>query len=92
MEMVLFDRTLIKEVASAPESRLSFSSMMVKSLQIEYIFGKEAALNQYHATVLKSQLTHLLPELIPAMVEELFIGFSEDFKDVGYGSPAFVVY
>jgi len=88
---VLVDKSHFKELFDAPEDKLSFVKNSSRSLQMRYAFGKEAAVDHYHAIVVKMQLSRHIPELMPVIVDELHAACADSFKDVGTGTnlPSF---
>lgn len=68
---VVVPRQHLKEMFSAPEDLLSFTTPVVESLAAQYTFQKSVAYNQYHALVVKAELTRHIPQLMPDIVEEL---------------------
>jgi hypothetical protein len=54
---------------------------------VEHTFSKECGVDHYHAIVVKSQLTRHIPELMPAIVDELLSVFADSFGNVGNGNP-----
>jgi hypothetical protein len=61
----------LKELYSAPEEHLSFTKPVAESLELEYTFKKNIAVNQYHAIVVKTELTRHIPEKMEDIVDEL---------------------
>jgi len=74
---VVVPREHLKEMFSAPEDQLSFSTPIVDGLAIPYTFQNSVAYNQYHALVVKAELTRHLPELMPDIVDELEAAISD---------------
>lgn len=91
-DMILVDKTHYKELFDAPEEKLSFVSNASTGLELQHTFNKEIAVDHYHAWVTKVQLTRHIPELMPAIVDELLASFGDIFKDIGAGiNPLFFV-
>lgn len=68
----------LKEMFSAPEEHLSFTKPAADGLQLEYTISKSVAENQWHALVVKSELSRHIPELMPAIVDELDSAMSDE--------------
>ena len=64
-------RKYLKELFSAPESELSFTTPVAESLELRYTFQESIAMNQYHALIVKTELTRNIPALMPDVVDEL---------------------
>lgn len=74
---VVVPREHLKEMFSAPEDQLSFTAPTVDGLAIPYTFQNSIAYNQYHALIVKSELTRHLAELMPDIVDELEAAISD---------------
>lgn len=83
---MVIDKTHLKELFDAPEQQVSFISNASRSLQIKYTLNKEMEYDHYHAVVTKMQLSRHIPELMPAIVDELVASFTDSFNDIGSGS------
>ena len=56
---------------SAPEEHLSFTVPAAQALQLEWTVSKSVAENQWHAVIVKNELSRHIPEMMPAIVDEL---------------------
>jgi hypothetical protein len=86
-EIVLVDKMHFKELFDAPEEQVSFLSNVLRGLQLSHIFSRETAIGHYHAItmVTKTQLSRHIPEMMPAILDELRASFEDTFKDIGSG-------
>ena len=73
-------RSHIKEMFSASEDDLSFAKNIADSLALRYIFQKSVADNQYHAHVIKMELTRHISEMMPDIVDELGAAMDEEIQ------------
>lgn len=56
------------------------------NLQFRYTFGPSMESNHYHAFVTRMHLTRHIPELMPAIVDELFAAFRDsEYEKIGSG-------
>jgi hypothetical protein len=71
-------REHLKDLFSAPEEDMSMSHPVADFLQFRYTFQESIAVDQYHAHVTRVELTRHIPELMPAIVEELGAALDEE--------------
>ena len=82
----MVDKDHLKELCDAPEDKLSLVRSASRSIQMGLMFNNESAVDHYHAVVIKMQLTRHIPELMPSIVDELFVAFADSFQDIGGGN------
>jgi hypothetical protein len=71
-------RKYFKELFNAPESELSFTTPIVESLQVRHTFQESIAVNQYHALIVKNELTRNIPTLMPDVTDELETALNDE--------------
>ncbi|KAJ6605583.1 cytochrome P450 [Mycena vulgaris] len=67
----------IKEIASAPESILSFNEATADGLQADYTMGPQILNTPYHGPVLRGGLTRNLGRCFPQMRDEIVHAFED---------------
>ncbi|KAJ6542513.1 cytochrome P450 [Mycena vulgaris] len=67
----------IKEIASAPESVLSFNEATADGLQADYTMGPQILNTPYHGPVLRGGLTRNLGRCFPQMRDEIVHAFED---------------
>jgi hypothetical protein len=77
---LVVSRSHLKEMFSASEDDLSFTKNVVDGLEIRYTFQKNIAENQYHAHVIKMELTRHISELMPDIVDELGVAMDDEIQ------------
>ena len=86
-DIILVDKSHLKEYFDAPESQISFTQNVAYQLQMKYTFSPSVERNHYHAVVTRIHLTRHIPELMPVIVDELFAAFYDsEFEKVGGGN------
>ena len=78
-QYIVIDRGHLKELFDAPEENLSFVKAAGDSLELKYTFNNEMARDHCHSIVTRAQLSRHLPELMPAIVDELTSAFDDEF-------------
>ncbi|KAK7061429.1 cytochrome P450 [Favolaschia claudopus] len=69
--------TLMEEIATAPESELSFYQSINEFLQTGYTMGWGIVNDPYHADVVKSSMTRNLGVLFPEVRDEIIVAFDD---------------
>ena len=72
---------------SASEDDLSFTKNVADGLELRYIFQKNIAENQYHAHVIRVELTRHIAEIMPDIVDELGAAMDDEIQ-VNEGSTS----
>ncbi|KAJ6516233.1 cytochrome P450 [Mycena sanguinolenta] len=70
-------RELMDEIASAPESELSFYQSINEFLQTGYTMGWGIVKDTYHANVVRTSMTRNLGVLFPEVRDEIVVAFDE---------------
>ncbi|KAJ6567199.1 cytochrome P450 [Mycena vulgaris] len=70
-------RTLMEEVANAPESELSFYKSINEFLQTGYTMGWGIEKDPYHAGVVRTSMTRNLGTLFPEVRDEIVAAFDD---------------
>jgi hypothetical protein len=68
---LVVSRFHLKEMFSASEDDLSFTKNAAEGLELRYTFQKSIAENQYHAHIIRVELTRHISEMMPSIVDEL---------------------
>ena len=71
-------RQHLKELFSAPEDKLSLSVHSSESLALPYTFQRSVAEDDYHTTVVRTELSRRIPELMPEIVDELEAAIADE--------------
>lgn len=75
---IVADPQHLREFYSAPEDDLSLPSVLVNILQLQYTFGKNVAINDYHVSTARMQLSRHISELMPDIVDELEAALNDE--------------
>ena len=75
---VVVPRQHLKEMFSAPEDQLSLKVHSAESLALPYTFQRSVAEDDYHTTVVRTELSRRIPELMPEIVDELGAAISDE--------------
>ncbi|CAA7264106.1 unnamed protein product [Cyclocybe aegerita] len=76
-QVVIHDPKLIEEVKMLPDGILSSFDAQNESLQTWYSLGRHIVTNPYHLPIVRTQLTRALPQLVPAVHEEVVDAFDD---------------
>ncbi|KAF7353078.1 Cytochrome P450 [Mycena venus] len=70
-------KVLMEEIASAPESELSFYQSINEFLQTGYTMGWGIVKDTYHANVVRTSMTRNLGVLFPEVRDEIVVAFDD---------------
>ncbi|CAA7265251.1 unnamed protein product [Cyclocybe aegerita] len=75
--VVITDPKVIDEVRKLPDSILSSFEAATESIQTEFTLGKPIRDNPYHLSIVRVQLTRAIPQLVPALYDEIVASFND---------------
>jgi len=75
---VVVPRQHLKEMFSAPEDKLSLRVHSAESLALPYTFQRSVGEDDYHTTVVRTELSRHIPELMPEIVDELEAAITDE--------------
>jgi hypothetical protein len=75
---VIVPRQHLKEMFSAPEDKLSLKVHSAESLALPYTFQRSVGEDDYHTTVVRTELSRRIPELMPEIVDELEAAIADE--------------
>ena len=80
-EPIVIGHDYLKEFYSASADELSSRQSLAESVQLRYTFGKDVAEQDYHMELARSKFKKQLPDLLPAMVDEVIAAIRDEIPD-----------
>ncbi|KAI0033518.1 cytochrome P450 [Vararia minispora EC-137] len=75
--VVAAGRQEIEDISKAPDNMLSFAKGADRAFEMTYTFGREIAMNQYHANVIRGQFTRHIGVLFDEVYDEMVAAFND---------------
>ena len=74
---VVLNQASVKEFYHAPEDRLSAMEETVEFLELEHTLSMNLK-NDYHATIVRTTLTQNIGNLMPDLLDEMQLAFTDE--------------
>ena|SRR5271156_177744 len=87
-KFVVVDKTYLKEFIDAPLEYISNYEASIDALEANYTFRPTVFQNDYHAHVVRHELTRNISDKMPDIVDELQAAFEDEYQ-VGGGIDPF---